>query len=385
MGSDGVGPNFNLDAPTATTRRCLGLVMPITLPANYQTTQDAYFGDPATGAPTTCDTTGTGMAFVIPDSRHSQALCPNGGRQPCALPFHTDPSVTNGTNFNCLSDKLNPTLPQFGYFDRRIFNLHPVDSTGHYKVDNYVNPTLCNEKSTSAYCAPTFSKAGPGTTCAANSDCATNNCDATTHACLPTACTADAQCPNGGIGVGKCNVAAGVCVAPPQFTTANQARVVSGFYRLHTTKNTTLHGSIPTAASCTTFSSTDQIGCLVKANACSIGFAGRESVDDWATIGSGNIKNFAFQIGETVPSITAIQAFATRVGTPYKLARGLWLNSLTGAGTVTSPPLSSAELALWNWEATSFSTHIDPIINTRNFVVVPASVTRVKTCPATFP
>jgi hypothetical protein len=396
LGSDGVGPKYNLDTPTATTRRCLGMVLPVTLPANYLTTQDAYFGDTTTGTPVICDQAGTAMAFVIADARHSQALCPNGGRQPCALPYHADVNAPNGLNFNCLSDKLNPTLSQFGYFDRRIFNLHPVGQDGHYKVDNYVNPNFCNEKSTSAYCAPTFAKGGPGTTCAANSDCATNNCDIPSGTCQPQLCATNADCPNGGIGVAKCNTAAtpAVCVPPPQFTTANQARVVSGFYRMHTTRNTNLHGSVPTVAACLALTSTDQIGCLVKANSCSIGYAGRESVDDWATLGppaGGTVKNFAFQIGETQPSIGAIQAFATHpVGvTPYNLARGLWLNSLSGGGLggpgPANPPLSAAELSLWNWEATSNATHIDPIITARNFVVVPGSVVRQKSCPAVFP
>jgi len=291
-----------LAAPyAASTRLCLGLVLPVTLPANYLTTTQAYFGDPAAPTTTVLCTPGA-FASVIADTRHSNALCPNGKSQaisgPCDMPVALNPDGTIKT-FNCLSQQINPLPP--GVQDTRVFNIHPVDAAGHYVVDNYINPNI------------------------------------------PVAA--------GGINA------------------VRQARIVSGYFRLHTTATTNKNGSVPTlaaGASCNTaFSSTEQIGCLVKANSCTVGFAGREAADD---ITLGPARNFAARIQGITASTANIQNLATG-GTPvYPIARKLWFNSLVGFG---SPLVTAPELALFNFE--NVPGNIDPIITARHFVTVPAT------------
>jgi len=152
---------------------------------------------------------------------------------------------------------------------------------------------------------------------------------------------------------------------------ARQARVVSGYYRLHTTRNTTRNGSVPKIASCQQFTSTDQIGCLVKANTCTIGFAGREAADK--TLPGAN---FALRMEGIVPSTQNIQNLVIAGATPiYPISRKLWLNALNGFSTATA-----AETSLFNFE--SVPGNIDPIIQGRNFVQVPSTVTRLRACPS---
>lgn len=305
LGFDSVNGGL-LPVPYApTTRLCLGLVLPVTLPANYTTTQQAYFGDATTGAPVACDIldppgVGPGRAIdsINMDTQHSgTALCPNGTRQPCDLPYKVDPNAPNGRNFNCFQDQLNPNLS--GVQDMRVYNIHPVDVTGHYLRDNYLNTNI------------------------------------------------------------------------PGLAAARQARVVSAYYRLHTTRNTNVNGSVPKVANCRTFTSTDQIGCLVKANTCTIGYAGREAADK---VLPG--ANFALRMEGIVPSTQNIQNLVIAGATPvYPISRKLWLNSLTGFSTGTAD-----ETSLFNFESNAAS--IDPIVLNRNFVQVPASVTRLRACPS---
>jgi len=162
----------------------------------------------------------------------------------------------------------------------------------------------------------------------------------------------------------------------PTLAAVRQNRVVSAFYRLHVSQ-TTSQGSFATGINCQKFSSTEQIGCLVEANPCSIGFAGREAVD--------NVLNMAMQIESIKPTAASISNLVNGSGLPvYPISRKLWLNALSGFSSVTGDEatllkgfqglLPGAPLSL-----------IDSIVRSRNFVPVPAGVSRTKTCPATFP
>jgi hypothetical protein len=289
LGSNGVG---NV-ARGPTTRTCLGVVLPISIPANFNTVQRAYDAN-AANVPVLCDivdptTQSVALSFAIPDVLHANALCPNGTNQPCALPYKFDPSSPSTRNFNCLVYQLSPsTLP--GTPDMRVFNVHPVDVNGHYVRDNYLNPNI------------------------------------------PTT----------------------------RLIAVRQARVVSAYYRLHTTRVTTLHGSVPTGGPCTLLSETAQIGCLVKANSCSLGMA------DSSSIGNGS---FALLIDGAAPTIANIQNLT------YPLAHGLWLNAVNGFGTVVGP-----ELSLYQFESDPLK--IDPIVTLNGFVPVPNGVTRLRPCPS---
>jgi ABC-type phosphate transport system substrate-binding protein len=156
---------------------------------------------------------------------------------------------------------------------------------------------------------------------------------------------------------------------------ARQNRVVTAFYRLHFSHTTNLNGSVPTLAAgqfCKKLSATNQIGCLVKANACSIGFAGREAVDVFAS----GPKNMAFRLADKAASVTNVENLFTTPSTAddYPLSRGLYVNSVKGFAAVTGD-----EASLLTFFRTPAS--IDPIVAARNFIPVPASVTRSSGCP----
>lgn len=154
-----------------------------------------------------------------------------------------------------------------------------------------------------------------------------------------------------------------------------QNRVVSAFFRLNMSQVTNL-GATASGINCKKFTSTEQIGCLVEANPCSIGFAGRESVD--------NAQNIAAQVAGIPPTVTNIQNLAT-LGTPvYPLARRLWVNALNGVSTVTGDQLTFLHCFQGLVPGVSRSD-IDLVVQHRNFVQVPATVSRTKTCPAVFP
>lgn len=154
-----------------------------------------------------------------------------------------------------------------------------------------------------------------------------------------------------------------------------QNRVVSAFFRLHMSQVTNL-GAFASGINCKKFTSTDQIGCLVEASPCSIGFAGRESVD--------NALNIAAQVANIPPTVTNVQNLAT-LGTPvYPLARRLWVNALNPFSTVTGDQLTFLRCLQGQVPGISVSD-IDLVVQHRNFVAVPAGVNRTKSCPAVFP
>ena len=83
----------------------------------------------------------------------------------------------------------------------------------------------------------------------------------------------------------------------------------------------------------------------------------------------------AFRIADVAPAVPNIENLFTG-GTPvYPIARGLFVNSVKGFANVTGD-----ELSLLNFFRTPAS--IDPIVAARNFVQVPASVTRSDRLPA---
>ena len=131
LGFDSVNGGL-LPVPYApTTRLCLGLVLPITLPANYSTPQQAYFGDATTGYAGRLRHPRSAGRRSGPRDRldqHGHAAQRHRAlpeRHPPAL----RPAVQGGSeraerpNFNCFQDQLNPNLS--GVQDMRVFNVHP--------------------------------------------------------------------------------------------------------------------------------------------------------------------------------------------------------------------------------------------------------------------
>ena len=162
----------------------------------------------------------------------------------------------------------------------------------------------------------------------------------------------------------------------PTLSAIRQNRVVSAFYRLHVSQVTNL-GSLAPGINCKKFTSTEQIGCLVSASPCSLGFAGRESVD--------NALNIAAQVAGIKPTAPNIENLVNASGLPvYPLARRLWVAALNGFSTVSGDQLSLLKCFQGLTPGVPLSD-IDLVLRQRNFVPVPSGVNRTKSCPAVFP
>jgi ABC-type phosphate transport system substrate-binding protein len=155
-----------------------------------------------------------------------------------------------------------------------------------------------------------------------------------------------------------------------------QARVISAFYRLHISQVTNLGAPAP-GINCKKFTSTEQIGCLVAASPCSIGFAGREAVD--------NALNIAMQVAGIKATAPNVENLVNGSGGPiYPLSRRLWVNALNGFSSVTGDQQSLLRCFQGLTPGVPLSD-IDLVVQHRNFVRVPAGVSRTKACPAVFP
>jgi hypothetical protein len=111
-------------------------------------------------------------------------------------------------------------------------------------------------------------------------------------------------------------------------------QIQGAFHRLHTTR-TALNPS--NGFGCTHADATSQIGCLVKASPCSIGFAGREAA---VMDGVAGLKLNAIE-----PSSQCILNFmdSTKVAQTYPLTRKLYLNTMKGFESVTGNELTLAK------------------------------------------
>ena len=162
----------------------------------------------------------------------------------------------------------------------------------------------------------------------------------------------------------------------PGLSVVRQNRVVNALFRLHISQVTNLGAPAP-GINCKKFNSTDQIGCLVAANPCSIGFAGRESVD--------NALNIAMQVAGIKGTSPNIENLVNASGGPiYPLSRRLWFNALNGFDTVTGDQLSLLKCFQGLTPGVPL-TDIDLVVQHHHFVAVPGGVSRTKSCPAVFP
>jgi len=133
-------------------------------------------------------------------------------------------------------------------------------------------------------------------------------------------------------------------------TAVRQRRVVSAYFRLHTSQKTDFGGpttvvGTPGVSICKQFTSTDQIGCLVKANPCSIGFAGREAVDKVAPF-----NTLAYQLGDSLaalrpPTPTNIYALLDSANPNfYPMSRKLFVNHWNDPALPTPASAANEEL-----------------------------------------
>lgn len=137
----------------------------------------------------------------------------------------------------------------------------------------------------------------------------------------------------------------------------NLNRFVTGaFHRLHVA-STIAAG----AQTCRKATSTDQIGCLVQANPCAFGFAGREADQQPGAV--------ALTINGLAPTQQNIEnlVLTPQTSDDYVLARKLYFNSIIGFQNVTGGELALARCM-------SDSSIVGPVMTARNFVPVPGGV-----------
>jgi ABC-type phosphate transport system substrate-binding protein len=110
------------------------------------------------------------------------------------------------------------------------------------------------------------------------------------------------------------------------------------------------------AAGCQEVDASLQIGCLVNASPCSIGYAGKTALA-WSPSSSNNV---ALRINKVLPNTACVQDFE------YVLSRKLYLDTLPGFGAATA-----AENALAQCEGQE--TFMGPIMTANNFINFAAS------------
>lgn len=124
-------------------------------------------------------------------------------------------------------------------------------------------------------------------------------------------------------------------------------QVVGAFYRIHTTRtaHVATNATCPGDSCCRRDDPTNQIGCLVAANPCSVGYAGRAGDLVELNTTGGILTNYANAVNAVAPLVNCID------GGQYPLAQLLYDNTLTGFRTTMPPgffasPVSGAELNL---------------------------------------
>ena len=351
-----VGPNANITAPAPNdfqtlqhnallARKGLGLVLPVEIPTNYSDFATAYWGpatDPANAmAPITVCTPGQ-FALSTPVAAQGTAttICPDGTSGTCLFPVNVScsdgsapnlgsipPSCTAPAtvklNYNCMVDRTTPTRPALT--DGRFFNQFVVDPVaGHYRLDGFTDP-------------------------------------------LVTAVPA-----------------------------AKVNRVVSAFFRLNVTQTNNFGGPIPapngfTVATpgatplvgnvCKNFTSTDQIGCLVQANPCSIGFAGREAVAKAPAL----INDLAYRLGvaqaDSRPptDTTILELLDTSATAPfYPMARKLFVNHWVDPALPVLPTMAKEDVLYNCFKQDTITT---PRITQFHFLGVPSGPRVDNACP----
>jgi ABC-type phosphate transport system substrate-binding protein len=120
---------------------------------------------------------------------------------------------------------------------------------------------------------------------------------------------------------------------------ANGRELVGSFYRIHSGDTSSTIAKAGDAEACRRESSTIQIGCLVQASPCSIGFAGVEAIGVSGTtnLKVKNVRPTAENIRRLITAPTSTQL--------YPLARKLFLNTMIGAENVTGEEATFA--ACW--------------------------------------
>jgi ABC-type phosphate transport system substrate-binding protein len=132
--------------------------------------------------------------------------------------------------------------------------------------------------------------------------------------------------------------------------TKSPPRQISGaFYRIHSTRTMNLPDT--SVGACQNRDATSQIGCLVQADPCSVGFAGKEAAQQPGAV--------ALKVKALEPTVSCIQSFA------YPITRKLYFNTMLGFANVTGQ-----ERALSLCESTP--SIINAALSAHGFVQLPA-------------
>ena len=272
-----------------------------------------------------------GVAYWSPSAAPGQApvLCDPGVTAPSTPSQFAGGICPNGSPAPCLLPvhvvSTNPTVLNFnclvnntlapfpGIQDMRVYNLAVLNAAGKYVLDGYVNPALAS--------------------------------------------------------------------AVPPLAASRHPRVVTAFFRLHTTQTTNLGGTPTivadaTGSVCKKLTSTDQIGCLVKANPCSVGYGGREAVDKVPSVLLP--ANMAYQLGTAADGSDALAANNSNIINVlhpplpiYPMARKLYVNNWVGVTSTETPAQITAQNALLGCFQDRALTAAR--INQFNFLAVPAA------------
>jgi hypothetical protein len=174
----------------------------------------------------------------------------------------------------------------------------------------------------------------------------------------------------------------------PTLNAARQNRVVSAFFRLNASQSTNLGGPLPapntfTAGTnvCKNFTSTDQIGCIIQANPCSIGYAGREAVVKAPLA----LNNLAYRLGTALadsraPTDTTITELLDTTPTApfYPMARKLFVNHWVDPALPTLPTMAKEDV-LYNCFKQDAIT--SPRVTQFHFLKVPGGPKVDNACP----
>ncbi len=153
-----------------------------------------------------------------------------------------------------------------------------------------------------------------------------------------------------------------------------QVSMVGAYYRIH--QSHTLATVAGSPAFCQQGSATDQIGCLVQASPCSIGYAGREgaNVAVNGVQGAISLKNNGIDPQTQCVRNLIASTFFPAVGGTYPIARRLFLNTMKGFDQVTGDE-NKAAVCFQNRNIT------DPIATARGFITLsPTAAGRPSYC-----
>jgi hypothetical protein len=154
--------------------------------------------------------------------------------------------------------------------------------------------------------------------------------------------------------------------------TDTRGRPVTGFFnRIHATQPAVAGAD---ATFCRRVSATEQIGCLVAASPCSLGFAGREAASgefEPPRTGFVNPNTIALKVDGIDPELACVRNLVTTPATTddYPLSRKLYLNSVAGFETATAAEQQLARC----FSGTVAGVDLNGIVEESGFITLPGA------------